>query len=188
MASETYARLKPERQISFRRLGLDDVENMVRWLREPQVARWYWDSNRKTEDELREKWQKRASGEDDEPTDRYIIVVDGQDIGEIQVYDYASFPEYAEPIGIPNAAGVDLLIGEPGWRNRGVGTAAIRKFIRELVFTRIGIEVCTIDPEPENLRAIRSYQKAGFRYVKTFHSDEDDVDVYLMRMDEPPVD
>lgn len=158
---------------------------MVRWLREPEVARWYWDSNRLTEAQLTEKWESRAS-EPDGKTDRYIIVVDGEDIGEIQVYDLSSFPEHEERVGIPDAAGVDLLIGEPAWRNRGVGTAVISTFIQEFALTRPGIKTCIIDPEPENLRAIRSYEKVGFRYVRTFHSGEDDVDVYLMRMDSPP--
>ncbi len=167
-----------------------DVPNMVRWLREPEVSRWYWDSQRKTEAELTEKWRKRVAGEDDddEDTDRYVIVVDGQDIGEIQVYDLETEPEFEAQAGILNAAGVDVLIGEPEWRNRGVGTAVMRKFIHEYVFTRPRIKTCIIDPEPQNLRAIRSYEKSGFTYVKTFHWEEDDVDVYLMRMDSPPVD
>ncbi len=158
---------------------------MVRWLREPEVARWYWDSNRKTEEELTAKWEQRTT-KGDGVTDRYVIVVNGQDIGEIQVGDVSDYPEAAAQINIPNSASVDLLIGEPDWRNRGIGTAVIRSFIREYVFTRPGIETCIIDPEPENLRAIRSYEKVGFRYVRTFHSNEDDVDVYLMRMDSPP--
>lgn len=165
-------------------MGPGDVASMARWLKEPEVARWYWDSAEKTEEELREKWARRVEDPDD--ADYYIIVVDGHDIGQIQVYDVVSAPEFAAQVGIPNSSGVDVLIGEPEWRNRGVGTAVMRSFIRQFVFTRPGIDTCIIDPEPENLRAIRVYEKAGFRYVKTFHSTEDDVDVYLMRMDEPP--
>lgn len=159
----------------------------MRWLREPEVARWYWDSNRKSEQELADKWNARAA-EDDGDTDRYIIVVDGEVIGEIQLSEVSKFPEAAAAITIPDSVSVDLFIGDPEWRNRGIGTAVIRKFIREFVFTRPGIKTCIIDPEPENLRAIRSYEKAGFQYVRTYHSNEDDVDVYLMRMDTPPAD
>lgn len=159
---------------------------MVRWLREEEVARWYWDSNNLTEEQLTEKWVKRTT-EPDGKTDRYIISVDAHEIGEIQVADMSSFPETEAKIGIPGSAGVDVLIGESEWRNRGIGAAVISQFVKDYVFTRPGIKTCIIDPEPENLRAVRAYEKVGFRHVRTFHSDEDDVDVYLMRLDAPPL-
>ena len=76
---------------------------------------------------------------------------------------------------------MDLFIGEAKWRDRGIGSLAVRQFVDEIVFSRPGIETCTIDPEPANKRAIRSYEKAGFEYVRTFHAEEGDVDAYLMR-------
>lgn len=179
-----------ERKISFRSLVPADVSNLVRWQRDADVARWWWDIADLTDEELTEKWTRRASGPntgEDSKTDRLIIVVDGHDIGEIQVADLDDYPEVATEVGIPNAASVDIFVGEPEWRNRGVGSAVIRQFVDEVVFSRPGIETCTIDPEPENTRAIRSYEKAGFTHVRTYRSGlvEVGIDVYLMRRDRP---
>ncbi len=159
------------------------MPNLVRWQRESEVAVW-WGEADKSEDEVRAKWVSRTggSGSDyDRNTSRYIIVVDGLDIGHIQSYDLQHYPEHAAEIGIPNTGGLDLFIGEPEWRYRGVGTLAVRKFIDEVVFEMPGIVTCVIDPEPTNMRAIRSYEKVGFVHVRTYHSDENDVDCYLMR-------
>lgn len=172
-------------EISFRPIEPRDVGNLVRWQRDPEVARWYWDVADLDGDELTRKWTKRANNPDTK-TDRYIIEVDDHDIGEIQVAKLDDYPEVAVETAIPNAAGVDIFIGEPAWRDRGVGSRAVRQFVDEIVFSRPGIETCIIDPEPENARAIRSYRNAGFRHVRTYHSDQSGVDVYLMRLDRHP--
>ena len=168
--------------IDFRRIGPKDVPNLVRWLRDDEVARWYWDVVGLTDSELVRKWTARAIKPDGK-TDRYIVEADGQDIGEIQVGEVSSYPEFAAEIDVLDSANVDIFIGDPEWRGRGVGTAVISLFINQYVFSRPAIKTCVIDPEPGNHRAIRCYEKVGFRYVRTYHSDEDDVDVYLMRLD-----
>ena len=116
-------------------------------------------------------------------TRHFIIVVDHTDIGEIQAYDLRDYPTESKEIDIPNAAGLDLFIGEPEWRDRGVGTRAVRQFIDEIIFAIPGIETCVIDPDPANKRAIRSYEKAGFTYVRTCHSYANKMDCYLMRQE-----
>jgi aminoglycoside 6'-N-acetyltransferase len=41
---------------------------------------------------------------------------------------------------------------------------------------------CIIDPEPANRIAIRAYEKAGFRYVKTVKVPAEPQPAYLMRI------
>jgi len=161
------------------------VPNLVRWQEGPEVAVWWGDTD-KTTAQLTEKWLRRTDptrSDYDPNTVRYIIVVDGHDIGHIQSYDLRHYPEHAAEVGIPNAAGLDIFIGEPEWRDRGVGTAVVRQFIDEKIFAIPGIETCIIDPDPENKRAIRTYEKAGFKYVKSYYSEENKMNVYLMRQE-----
>ena len=167
-------------EITFRPIGTEDVPNLVRWQRDAEVARWYWDVADLPDGELKRKWTEIAK-KTESKTDRFIIVVNGHDIGEIQVANLRDYPETAAEVGIPNAASVDLFIGEPEWRDRGIGSRALRQFVDKIVFSGPGIETCTIDPEPENTRAIRSYEKAGFTYVRTYHVRKGNVDAYLMR-------
>ena len=171
-------------KISFRPITKSDLPNLIRWQSEGEVAMWYWDLQEEPKDVLIQRWAEKVTSTDD-VTDRYVINVNGQDIGEIQDYVVDSDPAYAAEVGISNCAGIDVLIGEPEWRNRGVGTGVLSAYVKGIVFLRPGIKTCIIDPEPRNHRAIRCYEKVGFSHVRTYHSDEDNIDVYLMRLDNP---
>lgn len=146
-------------------------------MQDDEISRWWHDDN--SEEAVRAKWEPRARGADGK-TDRYVISVDDHDIGLIQTYLVADHPAYAAEVQIPGSAGIDVLIGLPEWRNRGVGTGLIRHFLDEVVFVNPSVRHCTIGPEPENKRAIRAYEKVGFRHVRTYRSKLEGWDVYLM--------
>jgi aminoglycoside 6'-N-acetyltransferase len=61
--------------------------------------------------------------------------------------------------------GIDLFIGEPDYWNRGIGTRIVAGAAAHLFATR-GVEIVTVDPRADNLRAIRCYEKAGFRTTR----------------------
>ncbi|MDP6822002.1 MAG: GNAT family N-acetyltransferase [Dehalococcoidia bacterium] len=164
--------------ISFRPLAVSDLDNVVVWAREEEVAFW-WHETDSTEDVLRAKWEARARSED-EKTRIFIISVDTADIGVIQTYRLADYPDHAAEVQLPDSSGIDVFIGIPEWRDRGVGTAIVRQFVAEVVFADQSVQRCAIDPEPENRRAIRAYEKAGFQHVRSYRSQANDVDVYLM--------
>jgi len=175
----------PNHDISFRLIAPADVANLVRWQLDPEIVPWWGEAN-KTEEQITTKWELRASGEgpDRDPnTSRFIIVVDGEDIGEIQSYDLRHYPVEAAEVDVPNSGGMDVFIGEPAWRNRGIGTQIVRKFVDDVVFALPGVETCVIDPDPANKRAIRTYEKAGFTYVKTYYSEANHMNCYLMRQE-----
>lgn len=51
-----------------------------------------------------------------------------------------------------------------------------------MVFGKTDAESCIVGPEPANQVAIRAYEKAGFRYLKTVEVTEEDQPEYLMRV------
>ena len=167
--------------ITFRPLEPGDLPLIFRWLRDPEVSRWYWDVTELSDEDLAAKWEPRT--QEDELVDRFIMLVGGMAIGEIQTNRGADFPVHQAEIGIPQAAGVDLFIGEKDYRHRGFGADILKAFISGVVFEDRQIQTCTIDPEPANTIAIRAYEKAGFRHVRTYFSAAAGVDVYLMRLD-----
>lgn len=59
--------------------------------------------------------------------------------------------------------GIDLLIGEPEAVGGGIGPKVIREFVIFLKSREPGVQSVIIDPEPANLRAIRAFEKAGFK-------------------------
>lgn len=83
------------------------------------------------------------------------IHVDGQDVGFIQHYQELD-PDYRH-------AGMDIFVVERA-QGRGVGTDAVRALARWLV-ELVGHHRLVIDPAVDNERAIRCYERVGFRPV-----------------------
>lgn len=60
----------------------------------------------------------------------------------------------------PGSRGIDQYIGEPDMLDRGHGSAFVRAHCERLFAA--GAPAIGTDPHPDNARAIRAYQKAGF--------------------------
>lgn len=129
-----------------------DLADIVRWRSDPEVIE-FWGPPPAGEREARAEDLEP----DVNPVWRFVIEVRGQGVGQVQYYhDYAD-TDYTW------SAGIDIYIGDAAARNRGAGTEAIRTLLRYL-FEAKRLHRVIIDPEPANQRAIRSYQKAGFRF------------------------
>ncbi len=124
---------------------------------DPGVARWWPDLD---EREL----VRKAKGKRDAAA--FAVLHDGETIGLVQYHEELD-PEYRH-------AGIDLFIGTP-YQDRGLGTDAVRTIARHLVDDR-GHHRLTIDPVAHNARAIRSYEKVGFRRVGVLREYQRDPD------------
>ncbi len=56
---------------------------------------------------------------------------------------------------------IDIVIGEPGYRDRGYGTDALRAFLAFL-FETVGLHRVWLATYDYNARARRAYEKLGF--------------------------
>lgn len=169
--------------ITFRPLAAADLPLLHRWLNNPDVARWYGlgveNARNPSLAMVVEHYTDRVEGRT--PTRGYTIRVDGERVGYIQAYRIGDWPDYASALDFDaDAVGIDLLIGEDAYRNRGLGAAVLRQFLVDEVFGRRGAERAVIAPEPENKRGIRCYEKAGFRHVKTVFIPESGEHEYVM--------
>jgi RimJ/RimL family protein N-acetyltransferase len=168
-----------EGEFAFRPIEERDLPQLRRWLLMPHVRRW-WDPDVDwTDERIRNHYLPLISGAD--PTAGYIIVGAGREIGYIQTYRIADHPHYARSVNVCEpAAGIDLYIGEAALIGRGLGTRILPAFLRQVVLADPAIERCTIGPQPENLAAIRAFEKAGFRYLKAIHVPGEPAPEYLM--------
>lgn len=132
----------------------DDVEDLVRILSEPEVARWWPDFDR---DKVREELLVPDPG-------LTVLVVEreGHVAGAIQ-FEQGDDPMYRH-------AGIDMFLGGR-WQSVGLGPEAIRAVVEHL-FDVLGHHRLVIDPAAENERAIRAYGKVGFRVVGTMQQYE----------------
>ena len=64
----------------------------------------------------------------------------------------------------PNLRAIDIWIGEAAYLGRGFGTRMMRWAI-DFCFAEPAVEAILIDPLASNTRAIRFYQRLGFRPV-----------------------
>ena len=137
--------LRGER-IVLRPLRVDDAPRLADLGADPDVARWWPGIDEAT---LIEK----AKGRRDTTC---FAVLDGDEVaGLIQYYEHSD-PDYRH-------ANIDIFLGRP-YHGRGLGPDAVRALARHLVRDR-GHHRLTIDPVAHNRRAIRAYEKAGFRRV-----------------------
>ena len=79
--------------------------------------------------------------------------------------------------------GVDQFIGEPEFWGKGIGTDFM-KLVLSYLFNDKSANAVILDPHADNKRAIRCYEKVGFKIVKSLPKHElhdgEMVDCYLM--------
>jgi aminoglycoside 6'-N-acetyltransferase len=153
--------------IAIRRMRDDDEDHalMAKWLSDERVLEFYEGRDRPHDIEaICQKYDLRALGEG--RVVLCILIYEGQPIGYIQFYPVSEHeaPEYGIQ-SIEGIYGVDLFIGEPAYWNRGIGTRALSALLKYL-FNEAGALWVVIDPQVTNYRAIRSYEKCGFKKVK----------------------
>jgi RimJ/RimL family protein N-acetyltransferase len=146
---------------SFRAITEEDLATLHAWIQRPHVAQW-WAEPRELadiEDEYRPTIAASSS------TKAFIACLDGEPIGFIQSYVVqGSGDGWWEDETDPGARGIDQFLADADRLNRGLGTAMIRAFVKQL-FDDPAVTKVQTDPSPENLRAIRCYAKAGFQPV-----------------------
>jgi aminoglycoside 6'-N-acetyltransferase len=140
--------------VTLRRIGERDIDELVAlWAASPIVQqRWHTFGER----ELREV----LAGEDEMVGWRIESI--GELVGFIQQHA-ESDPDYRH-------AGIDVFIADDA-QGAGLGTDAVRTVARHLV-RDLGHHRLTIDPAADNERAIRCYERVGFRPVGVMRSYE----------------
>lgn len=146
------------RRVSFRPISIEkDVELIYAWLGDPDVSRWYSEG-------LHDLEHYRRTFAPEPTTHKFIMRIDEQPVGYLQAYRLANEPEYAAQLGLEHdAVSIDLFIGAAAYRGQGWGSVLLRVALQEIVFGQMGADYACINPDPENIRAVRSYEKAGFR-------------------------
>ncbi|MDB4982341.1 MAG: aminoglycoside 6-N-acetyltransferase [Myxococcales bacterium] len=168
--------------LAFRPLVPDDLPVLKGWFDEPHAAPWFRGGRPLAE--IVEEFTRYFEGL--EPINSYVVsyVVSKAEtpIGLCQWERLGDFPDTARAYGAtdPETVNCDILIGDPAFAHRGLGAALVRRFLREIAFRDPRFTTCLIDPRAENAIAIRAYEKAGFRHVRTVADPEDGQLLHLM--------
>ncbi len=174
-------------KITFQPLREVDLPLLHRWFNTPHVSEWWSHegNHHPSLEEVTRKYSPRIKNK--EPVDCYLFYYNNQPIGMIQSCDLDNYPMEKAVFGpAGKCTGIDLMIGEEDYVHRGLGSGIMRSFLKDIVFAQPGVEYCIADPQVENAIAIKAYQKAGFKYLRTvwYEADQQNEDVYIIRRDE----
>ncbi len=149
--------------VAFRPVAVSDYPTLSAWMARPHWRQWWGDPET-------EFGYIRDMVEGNDTTRPFIFLIDGKAAGYIQYWFIGDHqnetwlkddPWLAHLPG--DAVGVDISIGDEKNLSKGIGTAVLSQFVEELVGK--GFRTIIIDPDIENRRAVRAYEKAGFRPV-----------------------
>jgi aminoglycoside 6'-N-acetyltransferase len=130
-----------------------DLPLVRRWLANPHVVEWWGAPD--------EQFVMVSEDLDHPAMDQFIVATGDRPFGYLQCYSpeaWEPHPFGRQPAG---TRGMDQFIGVADMIGCGHGSAFIREFVDALLATDVP-RVLT-DPAPANARAIRAYEKAGFR-------------------------
>lgn len=157
-------------ELRVRSLLPKDLPFLEKWLTDDRVLEFYGGRDQKLNelDIIREYYE-----EDNDIATRLIVECNDIPIGYVQVYDMID--EYYDSYHYDKKDEVvycmDQFIGEPDYWNKGIGTRFM-KMILEYLVNKKSAKAVILDPHQNNPRAVRMYEKAGFKIIKELPKHE----------------
>lgn len=142
------ARTKNMPKVLLRKIRISDKKYFAKWWRDKDLLKVTSGILKRITDKEADKYFSLMLK--DKNAQQYMIVVDRKTIGHISLE--------------PRRSGwheTQIVIGEKNQQGRGYGTDAIRLLIRKAV--KMGIKKVYLEVRPNNFKAIRAYEKCGFR-------------------------
>lgn len=147
-------------QASIRPITEADTDKIVKWRNAPSVVEHFiYRTPLTAEGHLNWFHNRVQTGE----VAQFMITdtETGEDVGSVYLRDIDMQNKKCE---------YGIFIGEDSCRGKGVGTAAARLAL-DYAFNTLGLNRVFLRVFADNPRAIKSYEKAGFRHEGTFRDD-----------------
>ncbi|MFQ6014718.1 MAG: GNAT family N-acetyltransferase [Anaerolineae bacterium] len=142
-------------KVRLRAIEREDLSRFVRWLNDPEVVQYltiYTPFSMAEE----ERWFERQL-EDDSSTILAIETLDGTHIGNVGLHKIDWKNSHAE---------LGIFIGEKEYWDQGYGSDAVMAMLN-FAFNEMNLHRVSLGVYAFNKRAIRCYEKCGFRHEGT---------------------
>jgi aminoglycoside 6'-N-acetyltransferase len=144
-----------------RKLVKEDNYLLVKWLSDPAVLEYYEGrDNPFNIDKVNDKFFA-----DKDETVRCIVEFEDKEIGYIQYYPLEDEERNIYGYLDGTIFGIDQFIGEVDYWNKGIGTLLVKAMVKFLIEQKNADRV-VMDPQIMNVRALKCYEKCGFKKVK----------------------
>jgi aminoglycoside 6'-N-acetyltransferase len=146
----------------FRPVIAADLAMLARWLRTPEVMKWWGEPDEELvllQDDL-----------DDPRMVMRIVSLRGRAFAYAQHYDVHAWPQAHLALLPAGSRAIDSFIGEPELLGCGHGSRYLKALAAQLLLD--GAPYVAIDPDVENRRARRAYANAGFREAAAVTTDQ----------------
>jgi AacA4 family aminoglycoside N(6')-acetyltransferase len=146
-----------------------DLPMLHEWLNRPHIVEW-WGGERPTLEEVRMHYLPGVLSQ--ERVTPYIGMIGNEPFAYAQSYVALGAGDgWWEDETDPGVRGIDQSIADPQLIGKGLGTILVRSLV-DLLFSDPQVTKVQTDPAPNNHRAIRCYEKAGFRRVKIIETPD----------------
>ncbi|MGP8651983.1 MULTISPECIES: AAC(6')-II family aminoglycoside 6'-N-acetyltransferase AacA35 [Gammaproteobacteria] len=147
--------------VTLRLMTEQDLPMLHEWLNRPHIVEWWGgEEQRPTLADVLEHYRPRILAH--ESVTPYIAMLGEEPIGYAQSYvALGSGDGWWEEETDPGVRGIDQSLANPTQLNMGLGTELVRALVDRL-FSDPTVTKIQTDPAPNNRRAIRCYEKAGF--------------------------
>jgi aminoglycoside 6'-N-acetyltransferase len=152
-------------------MHLGDVDIVERWDEDPDVMA-------STGDDDWYDWPAELARGELAWREFLVAEEDGRPVGFVQLIDACEEESHYWGADVaPGAWAIDIWIGSPDDRGRGVGSDTMRLALARC-FDHHGATEVLIDPLASNVAAIRFYERLGFQFVEERDFDTDHCRVY----------
>jgi RimJ/RimL family protein N-acetyltransferase len=161
-------------QVLLRPTTPEEIPQVFAWATnpDPEVQRYFYGDKIPTYEEFLEEWEPHYF-DGSQPTRGRCYTILAGGTAPIGIVNYNEFDAEGKRVTF------DIIIGERENLGRGYGSDALRTLVRYLFATFSTLEIAIIGANPANARAIRAYEKAGFRRTTVDVSDS-----YIAEYDE----
>lgn len=149
-----------ENRFEFKNLSEKDLPLLYSWVNQPEVAKWWYEGGSEFAI-FQAKYKAKLNSNNKFP---FIVYLHGTPIGYVEYYIANQVGDGWWPDQPDGVYGIDIFIGVPEKLGKGYGSIFLRMFV-DLLFAKPEVKKIIIDPAIDNLRAIRCYEKVGFRPV-----------------------
>jgi aminoglycoside 6'-N-acetyltransferase len=163
-----------------------DLSLLSTWLTTPHVARWW----RTPTDDAALETEFGGMADGDDPTEGFVVELDGAPIGFMQRYRLSSYPAWGEALAhivSGPTVGLDYLIGPAHLVGRGLGPRMIEALVDATWGTYPEVQTVAVDVLQDNRASWRALEKAHFERAWAGELRSDDLSdvgpcyVYLRR-------